>query len=191
MVTKIIVGLGNPGEKYVKNRHNVGFMFVDWYLARQGTSSMFKFDKYTNAEIVEFERQNEPLILAKPQTFMNNSGSAVAKLVSDYPSASLRAGKLLITNDLIIIHDDLDIPLGKFKIQKGKGPELHYGVNSIESHLKNKDFWRVRIGVDNRGVDNRASGEVYTLQNFNQEELQTLQTVFEEASEAMFKLLTA
>lgn len=135
-----IVGLGNPKEKYQHNRHNVGHMFVDYLKS--------SFDKTQ-------DKQNFKAI--KTDCFMNQSGIFVKKMVKNW--------NLEIEN-LIVIHDDLDIPLGKFKIQKGNGPQLHNGLESIESHLKTKDFLRVRIGVDARQPDRLPNGETYVLQDF-------------------------
>jgi PTH1 family peptidyl-tRNA hydrolase len=146
-----IIGLGNPGEKYRNNRHNVGHLFVDY----------IKQEKPIDNQIKIF----------KTDCFMNQSGIFIKKLVRNL--------KLEISN-LIVAHDDLDIPLGKFKIQKGTGPQLHNGIESVENSLKAKDFWRIRIGVDARTKENWIDGETYVLQNFKQEELQIIQSVFPE-----------
>lgn len=146
-----IIGLGNPGEKYRNNRHNVGHLFVDY----------IKQEKPIDNQIKIF----------KTDCFMNQSGIFIKKLVRNL--------KLEISN-LIVAHDDLDIPLGKFKIQKGTGPQLHNGIESVENSLKAKDFWRIRIGVDARTKENWIDGETYVLQNFKQDELQIIQSVFPE-----------
>jgi PTH1 family peptidyl-tRNA hydrolase len=142
----IFIGLGNPGIKYQNNRHNVGQMLMD-YLAKN------------------LKSQNENIKFFKTDCFMNQSGQFIKKLTTKY---------YLLTTNLIIFHDDLDIPLGKFKIQKGIGPKLHNGIKSIEQELKTKDFWRVRIGVDNRKPENHISGETYVLQDFLPEEKELL-----------------
>ncbi|KKP66216.1 MAG: Peptidyl-tRNA hydrolase [Candidatus Roizmanbacteria bacterium GW2011_GWC2_35_12] len=173
---KLIVGLGNPGEKYKNNRHNVGFQFVDYLIENLQISNNksqitnksqilncnFKKDKYLDSEFLII---NSKLILAKPTTFMNKSGGAVRKLIGNW--------KLEIGN-LIIAHDDLDIPFGKFHIQVGVGPELHNGIESIENHLRNRDFLRIRVGVDNRIPERKIDGETYVLSNFTQEEFTKL-----------------
>lgn len=100
-------------------------------------------------------------MLKKSQVFMNESGAYVKKLVEQNRAKS---------SDLWVIHDDLDIPLGSYKIQKGKGPKLHNGVNSIERELGTDEFWRARVGVDKRSPESRISGEEYVLQDFTQEE---------------------
>ncbi len=173
---KLIVGLGNPGKKYEHNRHNVGFMFVDYLSAHLQTithnlpPTIFKSDKYLLSEIAELRINNNKIILVKPQTFMNKSGSAIKSCVARY--------MLNTTEDMAVIHDDLDIPLGKFKIQKGSGPKLHNGLESIEKVLSTKDFWRIRIGVDNRQATGYVDGETYVLQDFKEEEKNGLPDLF-------------
>jgi len=158
---KLIVGLGNPGAKYAQNRHNSGFMLVDYL--KQNAS--FNSD-------VEY---------LKPQTFMNKSGDEVSRKLYFYK---------LKPEDLIVIHDDLDLRLGEFKIQKGKGPKVHNGVNHIEERLGTKDFWRVRIGVDARPLENRIPGDAYVLQNFLPEEKQILSQLFPEITKAIMALIS-
>jgi PTH1 family peptidyl-tRNA hydrolase len=193
---KLIVGLGNPGTKYQNNRHNVGFMFVD-YLVSELTSwrvNEFGLNKKLSKLVIDKKKHNascfmfHDLTLLKPQTFMNRSGEEVKKII--------RNSKFVI-GDLIVVHDDLDIPLGKFKIQLGTGPQLHNGIISIEQHLGPKDFWRIRIGVDNRlahhspGDGGKAEnwidgetryrmvpGETYVLKNFLSDEKEAVNKVF-------------
>ena len=145
----LIVGLGNPGKKYLNNRHNVGHMFMN-----------FLISKLTDSQI-------SGLKLAKTDDFMNLSGVFVKKLVRNSGSEP---------ENLTIVHDDLDIPLGKFHIQFASGPQLHNGLESIEQHLNTKDFYRIRIGVDNRPTDRKIPGEKYALQNFLIEEKQLLES---------------
>ncbi|KKP65507.1 MAG: Peptidyl-tRNA hydrolase, partial [Candidatus Roizmanbacteria bacterium GW2011_GWC2_35_12] len=104
-----------------------------------------------------------------PTTFMNKSGIAVKKIIENFKLNPPAGGE-----NLIIAHDDLDIPFGKFHIQVGVGPELHNGIESIENHLKTKDFFRIRIGVDNRVPEKKIAGETYVLSNFIQEEVAKL-----------------
>jgi len=147
---KLIVGLGNPGQKYKYNRHNVGFMVVDRLM----------------------ELNLAGVVLAKPQTFMNKSGIAVKKLTKRYS---------LPPNALYVIHDDLDIELGKFKISFGKGPKVHNGLRSIYEQLGTKDFWHVRIGIDNRlKTGFKGTGEEYVLENFRPEEKKIINKICQE-----------
>ena len=144
---KLVVGLGNPGDKYKNNRHNVGYIVVD---ALEGAGLV------------------DGLKAEKTNVYMNDSGEAVKKFKNFY--------KVTPAN-LYIVHDDLDIPLGQYKLQLGKGPKVHNGVNDIELKLGTPEFWRIRIGVDNRDPENREAGDKYVIQDFTDEEKQTLKSV--------------
>lgn len=148
---KVIVGLGNPGIKYKNNRHNVGHMVVDAMKVRPSKSA------------------SKGLTLLKSDKFMNDSGSFVLAQYTKYLPA--QSGHIPHTS-LFIVHDDLDIKLGEFKIQLGKGPKGHNGIIDIEEKLGTSDFWRVRVGVENRvqGLGSRISGEEYVLQDFTEDE---------------------
>ncbi len=161
---KLFIGLGNPGTEYTFTRHNVGFLFVDAFA--QGFGTTFSRDKYTDSEVAK----DKDILFAKPQTFMNASGIAARKLVDHY--------HIDIPTGLYLVHDDLDIRLGEYKIQYEVGPKIHNGVNSVELELGTKGFYRIRIGVDNRDLANRMPGEAYVLQKFLKEEIQALTPVF-------------
>ena len=118
---KLITGLGNPGPEYDKTRHNVGFMFLD-YLSSTHNAKPFQSHKKCESECTEIESAGKKYLLQKPLTFMNDSGRAVKKCMDFYKIAQ---------SDIFIVHDDLDIQLGSFKIQMAKGPKVHNGVNSI------------------------------------------------------------
>lgn len=175
---KLIVGLGNPGDKYRNNRHNVGFCVVD--AMANGRSKEAKLSLWLMVNKLESEIfENKPnFVFAKPTTFMNNSGRAVKKLINHYS---------LNINHLCVVHDDLDIPLGQFKIQKDRGPKVHNGVNSIEEALGTNEFWRVRVGVDNRDPDNRTPGEKYVLEDFTSEEMEIVNRVIKNIAEDLLK----
>jgi PTH1 family peptidyl-tRNA hydrolase len=144
---KLIVGLGNPGEKYAKTRHNVGFMVIE-ELAKKFTiySVKFTIDKKANAEILKTKYKDEDLLLVKPQTMMNASGVAVSKLLTI---------NHLPLSGLWVIHDDLDLPLGHLKIVKGRGSAGHHGVDSIIQKLGNDEFTRFRVGIDYKMIIDR------------------------------------
>ncbi len=163
---KLIVGLGNPGKEYEKTRHNVGFKVVD--LLASSWEEKFKKEEKFRAEILR-RGQN---IFAKSQTFMNESGKSVSKLSGFYK---------VDLEDLIVIHDDLDIRLGEYKVQKGVGPKIHNGINSVEEKLGDKNFWRVRVGIDNRTQEERAKleGSDYVLGKFQKDEEKILEEVLE------------
>ncbi len=161
---KLIVGLGNPGEKYSKTRHNVGYIALEAIASSEFSNSNFQFSDKFESQILT----SKTAILAKPQTFMNSSGEAVRKIIDFYK---------IKTDDLWVIHDDLDILLGEYKIQKGVGPKLHNGISSIEKSLNSKEFWRVRIGVDSREPNNRTLGEQYVLEDFKEDEVDKIKDV--------------
>jgi len=138
----LIVGLGNPGPKYAKTRHNVGFLAAD-ALAYKWQAE-FHYEKKFNAEIAEISNPSlhpEPILLAKPHTFMNSSGEAVQKIAHFYK---------IVPENIWIIFDELDIPMGELKIRKNGGPGTHNGMKSLVTHI-GKDFPRFRIGIESRG----------------------------------------
>ena len=172
---KLITGLGNPGKKYQKNRHNVGFLVLDRLRER------FLFQK--NYNVTDWEEEKTFMsemaflkqgsrviaILQKPLTYMNNSGQAVSKVIKKYDIEKLE-------ENFILIHDDLDIRLGEYKIQKGRGPKDHNGLNNITLMLGGDEYWRVRVGVDNR-EDRRIIGEEYVLNRFMKDEIVIIEEV--------------
>jgi PTH1 family peptidyl-tRNA hydrolase len=155
---KLIIGLGNPGNEYENTRHSVGFFAVDMILkmnkpsyasSRKASDKQrkasegenFQFSKKFNAEIAKSRFNNKPIILAKPFTFVNKSGEAVKKIKLFYK---------VKPEDIIIVHDDLDIEFGNFKLSFAKNSGGHRGVQSIIDNLKTNKFWRLRIGTANR-----------------------------------------
>jgi len=159
------VGLGNPGDKYQNNRHNVGYMAIDYMIEKITPCVTWESKPKLQSQIVKLDNS----LYVKPQTFMNSSGLAAKKLV-DYYKINLE--------DLYVFYDDLDIRLGEYKIQKGKAPHEHNGVLSINKNLGSLDFWHVRIGVDSRDSNNPVSGLEYVLQNFLTSELEIIQKTF-------------
>ena len=138
---KIIVGLGNNKIGYGNTRHNIGFKVIDLVRKKYPPVNILKTQYYRGWEI---EIEGNYVVLVKPKTFMNESGIAVKKVFERFN------GEL---NDYIIIHDELDIPLGKIKIIAGKGPGGHKGVLSVINELGSKDFIRIRIGIGRENLD--------------------------------------
>lgn len=132
---KIIVGLGNPGNEYSGTRHNVGFMAVDELARHLGIQS---WKKKNQALIAEY-RGPEPMVLVKPQTFMNLSGVAVGELARWYKVA---------VEDIIVIFDDMDLPIGRLRLRMKGGSGGHKGIESLLTHLPKDNFARIRIGID-------------------------------------------
>lgn len=154
---RIIVGLGNPGAQYIGTRHNAGIMLVD--LLSQKLTSDYGWRKHYNALLFK----TPDLVLVKTKdVFMNESG----RLLQGLPGGGL-----------YVAHDDLDLKLGESKIQRGVGPKLHYGVQSIEGALGTKDFWRIRIGINNRTIP--IEGETYVLQKFTPGEKVILENILD------------
>ena len=141
---KLIVGLGNPGLKHEKTRHNLGFMVLDAFFKNYTSpKEEFKTEKKFQAEIVQITWQpkkgkEEKIILVKPQTFMNASGISVSHIVNFYKISA---------NDIWVIHDEIDLPLGAMKIRLGGSSAGHKGVESILEKLKTDKFWRFRMGI--------------------------------------------
>lgn len=142
----IIVGLGNPDGEYAGTRHNVGRAMLDYALAKTalgGEVSEWKLDKKLGALVAKGKLGKEPLLFLKPENFMNNSGKSLKTLFMSSPRHS-GARK---AHNLIVIHDDLDLPLGNFKVCFNRGSGGHKGVESIMRAIKTKEFIRLRIGV--------------------------------------------
>ena len=169
---KLIIGLGNPEEKHKNNRHNSGFIIID-ELKNDWDFPDFEFSKKFNSEISEGNRGREKTVLAKPQTFVNNSGEAVRKIMGFYKSTP---------EDILVIHDDLDIDFGKYKISTDSGPAGHKGVQNIIKKIGTQKFKRFRIGTE--GTEKRKArtipGDEFVLQNFSSEELKTTKNLAKE-----------
>ena len=164
----LIVGLGNPGEKYIKTRHNIGSRVVD-----ELCSSSY----FATARVVDELKSSdkEGVILAKPKTFMNLSGKAVKSLLKTHA---------LGPKNLIVIHDDIDIPLGEIKIVKNRGAAGHRGVQSIIKELSTKNFIRFRIGVQPKSGKPK-NVETFVLQKFAKEEEKIIKEVIQKTVEAI------
>jgi len=159
---KIIVGLGNPGRDYAHNRHNVGFLCLNYFAKIHS----IKFERREcQAKTGIGEVANERVLLAKPRTFVNFSGKAVGSLVHKYDVAM---------SDLLVIHDDLDLPLGKIRIRQSGSSGGHKGMKSIISNLGSGDFPRIRIGIGRPQVKEQSNREDiivnYVLSGFTSKE---------------------
>lgn len=163
---KIIVGLGNPGKEYVNTRHNIGFMFVDEVAKTNNLS--FSLDKSKRAELATGTIKGEKVVLVKPITYMNLSGEAL-RLVMDYYKVGVE--------DIIVIHDDLDLPTGKIRIRANGSSGGHNGLKSIIANIKTQEFKRIKIGIDKKGavID-------YVLGKFSKMELDEISKVLFNAS---------
>jgi PTH1 family peptidyl-tRNA hydrolase len=137
----LIAGLGNPGEKYQKTRHNAGFLVLDFLY------SGFESDKYADAKVKKDEIENKEVIFVKPETFMNDSGKSVSYIKEKYE---------IEDENILVIYDDLDLPFGEMRVSFDRGDGGHNGIKSIASHLGSKAFTRVRIGIAPKDEEGRA-----------------------------------
>ena len=161
---KLVVGLGNKGREYENTRHNMGFMLVDRYLQYKNITDKFK-EKF-NAMYIETTINNEKVIFIKPMTYMNNSGIAVRAFVDFYK---------LNSEDILVISDDLDLDLGKFRLRRNGSSGGHNGLKSIISHLGTDNFKRLRIGISNDKDDVIN----YVLSKFSKKELNEIDIMFD------------
>lgn len=184
---KLIVGLGNPGEKYASVRHNLGFMAVDELAKKLGVHGSWFMEKKFKSEILKQVQDDKEIWLVKPQTYMNNSGMAVIKLVEYF--------KIDPSQDLIIIHDDLDLPLGKIKVRTGGAAAGHHGVESIINSLGTDQFIRIRLGIGNLKTQSaehkkvHVSAEKFVLEPFMHNEKSKVKHMIKQAVGAIETLL--
>jgi PTH1 family peptidyl-tRNA hydrolase len=177
---KLIVGLGNPGRSYAANRHNIGFSCLS-YFAR---ALAIKLDKKQGlARTGTGAVAGNKVVLARPQTFMNNSGQSVSRLVRKF---GVKPG------DLLVIHDDLDLPLAKVRISSGSSSGGHKGVNSIIQELGTKDFVRLRVGIGRPAKPDPTEDDIiaYVLSDFTPDEKTAISLVIPKVAEAILCLLT-
>ncbi len=168
---KLIVGLGNPGKNYTLTRHNAGFMFVDELIKQAETLSDWSLERKFQAEIARVKLGTSSPWLAKPATGMNLSGRSVQAIAAYYH---------IEPNQIAVAFDDLDIPLGKSKVQFGKGPKVHNGISSIKQLLATDQFWHIRLGIENRTQKGNSGvpGMAYALSNFAPSERTDIKDVF-------------
>jgi len=179
---KLIVGLGNPGKTYAHNRHNAGFRCLN-YFARLHS---IRFDhRQCRAKVGLAEVSGEKLLLAKPGTFMNLSGNSVACLAHKHD---------IPLSDLLVIYDDLDLPLGKIRLRQSGGSGGHKGMNSIISTLGSEDFPRIRVGIGRPQVEEQSMSEDaivnYVLSDFSPQEESIIKPVIVKVAEAIDGFLT-
>lgn len=169
---KLLVGLGNPGDKYKDTRHNVGFILAD-EIAKD-LDAAWSFEKDFNAYVAK----SPTLILVKPQTFMNDSGTSVSKVLAYYK---------LALDDLIVINDDVDLPFGEVRYKKASGSAGHHGVEDIIEKLGSKEFWRYRVGI---GRPENKDHDIYhfVLGAFSAESLEFLKSKALELSKLILPL---
>lgn len=179
---KLIVGLGNPGRTYARDRHNIGFRCLNYFASLH----YIRFDhRQCQARIGIGEIAGSKLLLAKPRTFVNLSGKAVACLARRHDTP---------LNDILVVYDDLDLPLGKIRLRGSGGSGGHKGIKSIISALGSEDFPRIRIGIGRPQVEEKSSGEDiivnYVLGDFSPQEEKVIKLAIVTVAEAIDCLLS-
>jgi PTH1 family peptidyl-tRNA hydrolase len=179
---KLIVGLGNPGKTYAHNRHNVGFRCLDYFARLHSV----RFDRrQCQARVGIGKLRGEKLLLAKPGTFVNLSGKSVAGLVHKHD---------ITLSDLLVIYDDLDLPLGKIRLRQSGSSGGHKGMNSIISALGSEDFPRIRVGIGRPQADAQSMSEDaivnYVLSDFSPQEEAIIKFIIATVAEAIDCFLT-
>ncbi|MBQ1568232.1 MAG: aminoacyl-tRNA hydrolase [Erysipelotrichaceae bacterium] len=171
---KLIVGLGNPGIEYEKTRHNTGFLLIDSFCEKLGIT----LDKNKcKANYGIYRHNGEKIIVAKPQTYMNLSGMAVSSLMKFYD---------IPIEDLIVVHDDLDLPTGKLRLRRKGSSGGQKGMGSIISQLGSQDINRIRVGISN---DRSRDTKDYVLSAFSKDELPLLRQALDKGSDALIYAL--
>jgi PTH1 family peptidyl-tRNA hydrolase len=174
--TALVVGLGNPGPQYEKTRHNIGFMVAGVLAGRMGAK--FSAHKKSGADIIQGRLEGRPTILAKPRSYMNLSGGAVAGLARFFS---------VDPDNIVVIHDELDLDFGTVRFKQGGGEGGHNGLRSISSSLGTKDYLRTRIGIGR--PPGRMDPASYVLKPFSSVERKELDILCEEAADAVELLL--
>jgi peptidyl-tRNA hydrolase, PTH1 family len=177
---KLIVGLGNPGKGYSNNRHNIGFLCLN-HFARLNRIALDK--KQAKARVGTGRVAGIEVVLAKPQTYMNASGTSVVQLMQKYA---------VVPDDLIVIHDDLDLPLGKIRLRRGSRSGGHKGADSIIASLGTRDFTRIRVGISRPQVQGEEESCIidYVLGDFTSEDKPLLENTIQRVSQAIVSLIT-
>ena len=194
MAIKLIIGIGNPDEKYKDTRHNVGFMFLDYIIKKAKTNDSmeydFKLDKKLDSLVAKcrLKESGGMIYLRKPQTYVNKTGEVAIKLIKNYK---------LKSENLVVVHDDLDVPFGNTKISFDKNSGGHKGVESIMRALKTKKFYRLRIGLATRGLqkarqqsDKKRDEFVmkFVLSKFSPSEQEEIKKIFKEGYEKLLQI---
>jgi len=174
-VRHLVVGLGNPGPRYAGNRHNAGFLVLDLLAERMGA----RFSALRSiADVAEGRLNNQPAVLAKPRSFMNESGGAVAAVSRFYK---------IDVADIIVVHDELDLPFATLRLKRGGGEGGHNGLKSVSGSLSSKEYVRVRIGIGR--PPGRQDPADYVLRDFGASERKELPLLIDRAADAVLSIM--
>lgn len=184
----LVVGLGNPGQKYIGTRHNIGFSALDW-LADEWQAPDFTSSSQAKAAVSDFMIESDKVLLAKPQTFMNNSGEAVQALSNYY---SIPSGHIMV------LYDDVDLPLADLRIACNRGSGGHRGLQSVVDKLGTKNFFRLRIGISPTNESGQLDKQTvpgkginpFVMSQFSSEEVAHLEAVYPDIQSAIESWIT-
>jgi len=174
----VFAGLGNPGARYVNNRHNVGYLIAERIVQLNNMGEFRRRSKFFG-EVSEGEIDNNRVLVLKPDTFMNESGRSIGAVLRYYN---------VTPTQLYVLHDDLDLSFGKIRIKCGGGHAGHNGLKNVSSHI-GSEYWRLRVGIGHPGHKDLVMP--YVLQDFNKQELAWLETLFEAVGDSIALLLLA
>ena len=173
----LVVGLGNPGRKYEKTKHNAGFMAVDFLV---GKRAQWREEKKAKAKSLEINFEGREIKFLKPETYMNNSGIAVAQIAKK---------NNIKPENIIVIYDELDLEFGKLKVKEKGSSAGHNGIKSIIEHVGNENFWRIRIGISNERRE-KIPAEKFVLKKFSRKDIEKLnEEIFPEVQEKLKEII--
>ena len=176
----VFAGLGNPGARYVNNRHNVGYLIAEHIVQLNNMGAFRRRSKFLG-EVSEGDIDNKRVLVLKPNTFVNDSGRSIGAVLRYYNITPAR---------LYVLHDDLDLSFGKIRVKFGGGHAGHNGLKSVSSHI-GCDYWRLRVGIGHPGPGRKDLVMPYVLQDFNKPEFAWLETLFKAIGESVALLLLA
>lgn len=178
---KLVAGLGNPGKKYEKTRHNVGFMILDEFI--KSIKQTWRESKKAKALYCKTEIDKQEIEFLKPTTYMNNSGVAMAYAVKKHHN--------LKPEDVIVVHDDKDLPLGEIRVQTNRGSAGHNGVKSIIEHLGTQNFTRIRVGTASDELNIAKDTSEFVLDKFSKTENDKLEQVTKQTIDLVNQIINS
>lgn len=178
---KFIIGLGNPGLKYRRTRHNAGFMALDFLIDNLSDSKKrWRLDKKLKSKVTELTHDEQQLFFIKPQTYMNRSGEVISLLKKKYPRFD--------PSDLIVIYDDIDLEFGKIRVKEDSSSGGHNGIKSLIQHLGSQEFKRIKIGVSD-DLRNKLPADKFVLSRFPRDEHRSLDNIFDQLAKSFDQLI--
>lgn len=171
---KLLYGLGNPDAENESSRHNVGWMILDHFCKSLGGAPIYERDAFREIATSEIFDNDRKIILCKPTRYMNDQGACLLEAAQKY--------RVDVHSDVLVVYDDLDLPLGKMRLKHHGSPPSHNGLHSIRAALRSDIFWRLKIGIETRIDRNSVSGENFVLGNFTANELKILKSFSDKAT---------